>query len=82
MAGQSSVRPKTPGCRERQLLVDTFIAAAREVIRLQNRQIASGAELPERAALALSHELQEARRNKDEAMRAYVRHLEHHGCSC
>ena len=80
MAARSSVRPKNAGCKEKQRLVDEFITAARELIRLQNAQMAALADQPEGFESKFDKLLRPARERKDEAMRAYARHLEQHGC--
>lgn len=80
MAARSSVRPKNSGCKERQRLVDEFIAAARELIRLQNAQMVAVAGQQEGSESNFDKPLQQARERKEEALRAYARHLEQHGC--
>ncbi|HTM16774.1 MAG TPA: hypothetical protein VL135_07715 [Terracidiphilus sp.] len=80
MAAPSPIRPKTPGCKEKQRLVDAFIAAARELMNLQSRQMAAVASAQEGFLSDFDAPLQDARRKKDDAMRAYARHLEEHGC--
>ena len=80
MAARSPIRPKSPGCKDKQRLVDEFIAAARELINIQNQQMTAVVNDEEGLGSNFENMLQAARKKKDEAMRAYASHLETHGC--
>ena len=80
MAPSSSLRPQSPVCREKQRLIDEFIAAARVVITLQSQQIAAMTGDPAGVEFDFEKPLLEAQQRKEDALRAYALHLEQHRC--
>ena len=70
---------KTAICAEKQRLSEAFLGAVQQVNTLQSKNFdaltSSGAGM-ERFDLAF----QQARKRRDEAKRAYERHLREHGC--
>ncbi|HLK49057.1 MAG TPA: hypothetical protein VKT49_13030 [Bryobacteraceae bacterium] len=72
-------KPKTAICAEQQRLSRAFLDAVQQVTELQSRNVdaltTAGAGM-ERFELAI----RQARKRRDEAKRAYARHLREHGC--
>ena len=71
--------PQFAFCAEKKRLLDVYLSASHDVLDLQAQEaeeIAKGGEGLERFDLAL----QEARRQRDAAVRACMSHIAEHGC--
>jgi len=66
-------------CPEKRRLSDAFLCAVQEITKLQSKNfdaVTSGSGADE----GFDRAIEQARQRRDEAKRAYERHLRQHGC--